>query len=68
MSSCEGCLTSNRGQQEALSLIRSEAKKYAISNEKTVAIYKEGFEYRYCEAEYAIANGYHISEMVSQYN
>lgn len=67
-SGCEGCAISPRGQHEALSNIRTIAKKYAIENEKTVAIYKEGFEYRYCDAEVAINSAYAVIEMLSKHN
>lgn len=65
MNGCEGCFISARGQQEQLEQIRTQAKKYAIENEKTVAIYKEGFQYRFIEADKA--GGLIIIEIVSQY-
>ena len=60
---CDNCDTSPSGQAIALTNIRAAAKKYAIENEKTMAVYKEGYEYRYCEYSVAVANGYAILEM-----
>lgn len=64
---CEGCSISGRGQNEALTITRARAKKFAIDNEKTVAIYKEGFEFYYCEYDVARQNGYQIIEVVSKH-
>jgi hypothetical protein len=65
--SCEGCITSSRGQQEALNIILKQAKDYARENQITVAIYKEGLEYKIIEAGAAITGGYYIIDMVSPY-
>jgi hypothetical protein len=65
--SCEGCITSSRGQQEALNIILKQAKDYAKENNITVAVYKEGLEYKFIEAGAAITGGYQIIDMVSQY-
>jgi hypothetical protein len=65
---CEGCFTSNRGQQEQLEAVRVKAKELAKTNEKAVAIYREGYELLYCFAEIAISNKYNTIEVVSQYN
>lgn len=65
MNGCEGCFISARGQQEQLEQVRNAAKQYAIANEKTMAIYKEGFEYRFIEIDKAY--GLIVIEIVSQY-
>jgi hypothetical protein len=64
---CEGCLISNQGQHELLSKVRTNAKKYAIENEKTVAIYKEGFEFFYIDEEKARELNYPVIEIVSKH-
>ena len=46
---------------------RSEAKKLAIENEKTFAIYKTGNALSYTDYDTAIANGYDIKDVVSRY-
>ncbi len=51
-----------------LQQIQKEAKSYALENKISVAIYREGFEYRYTSAESAIAFGYAIVEVVSGHN
>lgn len=65
--SCEGCITTNKGQQEALSIVLKQAKDYAKQKNISVAIYKEAFEYKIIEAGAAIAGGYHVIQFVSQY-
>lgn len=67
MNGCEGCLSSNRGQQEQLNIVRSKAKDHAKEKNVSVAIYKEGLEYSYIEAAAAFRGGYYIIEVVSQY-
>ena len=46
---------------------RIEAKKLAIKNEKTYAIYQEGKAISYTDADTAAANGYTAIEIVSRY-
>jgi hypothetical protein len=45
----------------------SEAKKLAIENAQTYAVYKEGSAISYTDAATAAANGYTIIQMVSKY-
>lgn len=66
MSTCEGCFLSAKGQAAELSRIIKEAKNYAVQNQTTVAVYKEGNEYRYIAA--ASAAGLPVLQYVSQYN
>jgi hypothetical protein len=65
--SCESCITGPRGQAEELARVRQLAKQYAQAQEKTVAIYREGLEFRYCEHDQAIANRMLVVEVVSQH-
>lgn len=53
---------------EQLEIIKSEARKYADKEKKAVAIYREGYEYRYCVASVALANGWLIVEILSKHN
>ena len=62
-----GCLPGVSPQQQ-LQEIRNEAKTYAIKNEKPVAIYKEGYDWRFCEYEIAIIYNYPITEVLSKHN
>ncbi len=66
MSGCEGCFLSAKGQAAELSRAIKEAKTYAETNKVTVAIYKEGNEYRYIDA--ANAAGLPVIQYVSQYH
>lgn len=68
MEGCEQCLVSAEGQQRQYSTILETAKKDAKSTKKDMAIYKEGHEYFYCEAQKAFEAGYPIQEVVSQYS
>jgi hypothetical protein len=68
MSGCEGCLTTNKGQNEELQKAKQEAKQYAINNDVSMAVYKEGYEYKYIRADEAIAGGFLIVAFVSKYN
>lgn len=66
MTGCEGCFQSAKGLQMAYEKIKAEAIKYSKENGKTVAIYKEGFEWFYCTAELAIANNCPRPEFISE--
>ena len=44
-----------------------KAKLYAQENKIAVAVCKEGTEFSFYSAEYAISNGYNIVTVVSQY-
>lgn len=68
MSGCEGCYIGPKGMNQQLEQIRQEAKAYALKNNFTVAIYKEGFEYYYGKAEDIIAGGLTVLEFVSGNN
>jgi hypothetical protein len=65
--SCDGCLTTNKGNDTSLENIKMQAKLYAKQNQTPVAIYKEGFQWSFIEAHTAIANNYPITEFISQY-
>lgn len=65
---CEGCFISAKGQAAALDTIKREAKKYAVENKQTVAIYKEANDYFFAEAGAAISAGKPVMEFVSQFN
>ena len=64
---CEGCLISNKGPQEALQSIISEAQQYGKENKKTMVIYQEGHELRYIDAETAFRDNYPIVQVVSKH-
>jgi coenzyme F420-reducing hydrogenase gamma subunit len=68
MMGCESCHIGVMGQQMALNDIVLQAKKYAVENEKTMAIYKEGYDYRFIEYSIAAENGYQIVQVVSKHN
>lgn len=63
--SCEGCHISGAGQNQALQNVIQQAKTYAKQNDKTVAVYKEGFEYFFKEAGAAIAEGIPVVQFIS---
>lgn len=65
---CEGCSISPRGQDSQLEQARKKAKDYVKEKQVAVAIYKEGFEWRFCEAGAAINGGYPIREIISEHN
>lgn len=67
MSGCEGCLVSNRGQQEAYQAVKQQAITYAQQQKTTVVLYKEGYEYRFCTESVARENGYPVLEFISQH-
>jgi len=64
---CEWCSISPKGQDQQLTNILKEAKDYAQKENIPVAIVKEGYEYRYYSANFAIANGYNIVQVLSAY-
>ena len=65
---CDGCLGTPKGCQELLEITRSKAKTYAVEEKKTVAIFREGFEFLFCEYSVAVENGYPIIQLVSQHS
>jgi hypothetical protein len=65
MSGCEGCFQSIRGQQEELNIISAKAREYAQEIQEPVAVYKEGYEYKYTRASFAIEQHYLIVQVVS---
>lgn len=50
---------------ESLMIARSEAKKMAVAESKSIAIVVEGDEYRLYEANYAYNNFMHVKEVIS---
>lgn len=65
---CENCLQTKKGQDEALSNILFEAKQYATENNISVAIYQEGYEYFFTDAEQAIKYQYNIRSVLSKHS
>jgi len=64
---CEWCSISPKGQDQQLSNVLKQAKDYAKQENIPVAIYKEGNEYKFISASFAIANGYPILQVLSAY-
>lgn len=67
MAGCDGCLTSKKGQDEQLITTRAKALQYVEEKKQAVAIYREGYEFRYCLADVAIEQGYLVTEILSQH-
>lgn len=63
--SCDGCNITVAADRQRFEQTRKEAKQYAIQVSKDMAIYKEGYEYRYIQADIAISDGYLIVDTVS---
>ena len=64
---CEGCRISAKGQNAQLNNIIKQARDYAQKENIPVAIVKEGYEYKYYSANFAIANGYNMVQVLSAY-
>jgi hypothetical protein len=66
---CSTC-TPAKPADQAFEDIKTEAREYAKKENKAVAIYKEGDEFKYLDAFDAYARGYGpiIREVVSKYN
>jgi hypothetical protein len=64
---CPSCFPANPDDiqfKQAEQAAIEQSKK----NSEPVAIYKEGTEYRFCNAFSAYANGYPVCKVVSPYN
>ena len=62
--SCENCLGTPKGLNEAFINIKKQALDYAKEKQTPVAIYKDGFDYYFTTATAAFAAGYIIIEIV----
>jgi hypothetical protein len=65
--SCEGCHLSGKGQDAALTAAIDNARNYAKQNQTSVAVYKEGNDYHFIDAQQAIQQGYPIIQILSKY-
>jgi len=65
VSICFDCASENK--DEALNLIKQQAKKQAVEHEKAMAVFKEGSTYFIIEAGAAIAGSYPVICFVSQH-
>jgi hypothetical protein len=65
---CPSCFTSQKAMNESFQKVRIEAKKFAIDNQVSVAIYKEAFTFSYMEVNKAMELHYNILEFVSMYD
>lgn len=63
--SCDGCNTTVAADRQKFEQTRKKAKQYAIEVQKDMAIYKEGYEYDYIQADIAISDGYLVVDIVS---
>ena len=64
---CLDCLSKKKRIFFDIEKAIPEAKKLAIENEKTFAIYKQGKAISYTDADTATSNGYEILQLVSRY-
>lgn len=60
---CAGCFPEARKLEADIGNVRKQAFKYGQENKKTVAVYREGKEFRYAEASFAIGK-YPIVEVL----
>lgn len=67
MARCLDCLAQKTKIYFDIERARSEAKKQAVQNEKTFALYKEKNVIAFAEIESVRAKGYTIIEVVSKY-
>lgn len=65
MNGCEGCLTTAKGLARAYDTKRTEAIKWSNENQKSVALYQEGYNVLFIEAQIAVNLGYHIREIIT---
>lgn len=65
MNGCEGCFQSAKGMQETYSVIRAKAIKWSNDNQKSVALYQEGYEVLYMDAETAVKCGKVVKEIIT---
>lgn len=65
MEGCSNCLQSPEGIIRQLESVKKQAAKYVQKEKTSVAIYREGFEFRFCELRNAIAGSYPIAEVIS---
>ena len=63
--SCDSCDLSQAMDRQKFDAVRKEAKTYAQSVSQDMAIYKEGFDYKYIRADIAISENYLIRDIVS---
>jgi hypothetical protein len=70
MEGCPGCFASVKGQQEHFEKVKTEAIVESKKQNKAMAIYKDGDEFKYVDAFDAYAKGYGpaIREVVSAYH
>lgn len=64
---CDSCLTSKQGQDMQFATVKQQAKVYAIQNQISMAIYKEGYSWYYKSVHLAIAEGIPFVEVVSHH-
>jgi hypothetical protein len=65
MASCDGCIISARGMQEALSNARTKARQMAVRDGRPVALVLDENEYKLFDAFFAFENHYDVKEVVS---
>lgn len=65
--SCSTC-TPGLPDDVQLKAAKEKANEQSKQNNEPVAIYKEGAEYKFCNAFEAYAAGYPVCEVVSPYN
>jgi hypothetical protein len=65
--SCSSCMPSMPEDQQLKAAIE-KANEQSIQNKEPVAIYKEGGEFKLCNAFTAYANHYAVCKVVSPYN
>lgn len=66
--SCDGCNTSQKGLNEAFEIAKTRATNFMLDNGVSVAVYREGYEFKYMEASKAIELGLTVIDIVSVYN
>lgn len=65
MEGCGNCLQSPEGIARQYGSNKTQAADYVRNNRVSVAIYREGFEFRFVELRVAVAQQYPIVEVLS---
>jgi hypothetical protein len=67
MANCDNCFDRAKSKEQDYETIKQQAKDYAVTHQKDMALYNENGEWLFAEVQTAISNGIPFREVVSKH-
>ncbi len=67
MANCDNCFDKAKHREQDYEHVKQNAKEYAVTNQKDMALYNENGEWLFVDVQTAISDGIPFREIVSKH-